>query len=339
MGRYIGQRLVWLIFVLVGLSIVTFVVSHLIPADPIRAAAGMHAAPEQVEALRRKYGMDKPLPVQYVIYMGNLLQGDLGRSIRSRRPVLDDLKQYFPATIELALSALLITVLTGIPIGVLSAVWPNSLTDHLSRLLSLGGISMPSFWLGLLLQWFIYGQLGWLPAAGRLDQLMASPNTITGMHTVDSLLNANWPAFWSAVKHLILPAVTLAAGSTAMVARATRSSMLEALGQDYIRTARGKGLGEGVVIGRHALRNALIPTVTLIGLQTGNLMAGVFLVEVIFSWPGLGSYAVRSVLAVDFPAIMGVTLLIAVIYVFTNLLVDVSYAALDPRIRLEGGKA
>ncbi|MFC2030083.1 ABC transporter permease [Chloroflexota bacterium] len=338
MGRYISQRLLWMVFVLFGLSLVTFLVSHMIPADPIRAAAGMHAAPEQVEALRRKYGMDKPLPQQYVLYMWNLVQGDLGNSIRGRRPVVEDLKQYFPATLELALAALLLTVLIGVPIGVLSAVWPNSAVDHASRVTSLVGISMPSFWLGLLLLWLIYGTLELLPGAGRLDQLMDPPQTITGMYTVDSLLTTNWETLGSSVRHLILPAVTLALASTAIVARATRSSMLEIMNMDYIRTARGKGLKERSIIVGHAWRNALIPTVTLLGLQAGNLIAGVFLVEVIFSWPGLGSYAVRSTMSVDFPSIMGVTLVIAVVYVTANLLVDLSYVALDPRIRLGGEK-
>jgi peptide/nickel transport system permease protein len=270
--------------------------------------------------------------------MANLFRGDLGISIRTRAPVLQDILTYFPATIELALFALLLSVGIGVPFGIISALKQNSILDHGSRLVALAGISLPLFWLGLLLQWTLYGRLGLLPAQGRLETLLEPPTHITGMYIVDSLLTGNWQTLKSALRHIILPAVTLAAGSTALFARATRSSMLEVMGQNYIVTARAKGLAAYVIIVRHALKNALIPTVTLIGLQAGVLLSGAFLVEVIFSWPGLGFYGVRAVSFLDFPVIMGVTMLIALLYVMINLVVDLSYVALDPRIKLESSK-
>ena len=334
-GRHLTRRLLWLVVVLFGMSLATFVVSHLVPADPVRAAAGMNARPEQVETLRRKLGMDRPLHEQYIVYMQNLLRGDLGTSIKTRRPVVQEIKRYFPATLELTALALLLAVGFGVPFGIVSAVKQNDLIDHISRLIALAGISLPLFWLGLLLQWLIYGELGWLPAQGRLDMLLAPPTHVTGLYIVDSLLTGNWETLRSSLKHIILPAVTLCAGSMALFTRATRSSMLEVMSQGYINTARSKGLKENTVIVSHALKNALIPTVTLIGLQAGALMSGAFLVEVIFSWPGIGFYGVRAVIFLDFPVIMGVTMMVAIIYVLVNLVVDLSYSALDPRITLE----
>lgn len=322
-------------FVLVGISIMTFIISHVVPADPIRAAAGFNARPEQIENLRRRYGMDKPLPQQYLVYMGNLAHGDMGNSIRTRRPVLEDIRQYFPATAELTMVALIIMLSVGVPLGIISATQKDKPVDHISRVIALAGVSMPLFWLGLLLQLAIYGKLGWLPAQGRLDMMVTPPDRMTGMYIVDSLLQRNWESLGSALQHIILPAGTLAFGSLAVITRMVRSSMLDAMGQEYIRTARAKGLSERRVILRHALKNALIPTTTLVGLQVGYLLGGDFLVEIIFSWPGIGYYAVQSMTTIDIPAIMGVTLLIASIYVMANLLTDLTYSFLDPRIRLE----
>jgi peptide/nickel transport system permease protein len=337
-SRHLLRRLLWLILVLFGVSLATFTISHVVPADPVRTAAGMNARPDQVEALRQKLGMDKSLPEQYITYMANLLQGDMGISIRTRAPVKDEILKYFPATIELAFVALLLAVGFGVPFGIISAIRQNSLLDHASRLISLAGISLPLFWLGLLLQWTLYGKLGLLPAQGRLETLLDPPSRITGMYIVDSLLTGNWETLKSALWHIVLPAITLSAGSMALFTRATRSSMLEVMSQNYITTARSKGLSSKVVIARHALKNALIPTVTLIGLQAGVLLSGTFLVEVIFSWPGLGFYGVRAVTFLDFPVIMGVTILISLLYVTINLVVDLSYVALDPRIKLESSR-
>jgi peptide/nickel transport system permease protein len=299
------------VFVLVGISIMTFVISHVVPADPIRAAAGFNARPEQIENLRRRYGMDKPLPQQYLVYMSNIAHGDMGTSIRTRRPVLEDIRQYFPATAELTIVALIIMLSVGIPFGILSATKKDKMIDHLSRIIALAGVYMPLFWMGLLLQLAIYGKLGWLRVKGRLDMMVTQPDRMTGMYIVDSILQRNWDALGSALQHIILPAVTLAFGSLAVITRMVRSSMLDAMGQEYVRTARAKGLSERGVILRHALKNALIPTVTLVGLQVGYLLGGDFLVEIIFSWPGIGYYAVQSMTTIDIPAIMGVTLLTA----------------------------
>ena len=294
-----------------------------------------NARPEQIENLRRRFGMDKPLPQQYFIYMSNIAHGDMGTSIRTRRPVLEDVRQYFPATAELTIVALVIMLSVGIPFGIISATKKDKMVDHLSRIIALAGVSMPLFWLGLLLQLAIYWKLGWLPAQGRVDMMVTPPDRMTGMYILDSILQRNWAALGSALQHIILPAVTLAFGSLAVITRMVRSSILDAMSQDYIRTARAKGLSESRVILQHALKNALIPTTTLVGLQVGYLLGGDFLVEIIFSWPGIGYYAVQSMTTIDIPAIMGVTLLIASIYVMANLVTDLTYSFLDPRIRLE----
>jgi ABC-type dipeptide/oligopeptide/nickel transport system permease component len=329
---FLIRRLALLFFVLLGVSMLTFSLSHIVPADPARLAAGPHASAVQVQQLRQKLGLDRPLLEQYWMYMSGLLRGDFGYSLFSRRPVIEDLKDYFPATVELTVAAMLICLVVGIPLGVLSAVHKNRLVDHLGRLVCIGGVAMPIFWLALLFQLLFYRWLDILPAGGRIDPGLSPPQTITGMYTLDSLLTGNWPVLRSSLSYLILPAVTLAFASLAWVARVTRTSMLEMLGQDYVRTARSKGMPERRVIYIHVLRNALIPTVTLIGLQIGALLAGAFLVEIIFSWPGIGYYTVNAIMAMDFNAIMSTTLLVAVVYTIVNLVVDILYVALDPRI-------
>jgi len=332
MKNFLIRRLSLLVFVLVGVSVVTFFISHVVPADPARLAAGPHASADQVHQLRQKLGLDRSLPEQYWMYMSGLLRGDFGYSLFSRRPVAEDLKAYFPATLELAVAAMLICLIVGIPLGVLSAVHKDRLLDHLGRVVCIGGVGIPIFWLALLFQLFFYRWLDVLPTGGRIDPGLSPPQTITGLYTFDSLITGNWPVLRSSLSYLILPAITLAFASLAWVARVTRISMLETLGQDYIRTARGKGMPERTVVYAHALRNALIPTVTLVGLQTGALLAGAFLVEIIFSWPGIGFYTVNAIMAMDFNAIMSTTLLVAVVYTITNLVVDIVYVALDPRI-------
>lgn len=321
-----------MIFVLFGVSLFTFTISHIIPSDPARQAAGPHATNEQVQLLRHKLGLDRPAPEQYKMYMLGLFQGDLGYSLYSRRPVLEDIKNYFPATVELALTAMLFCLLFGIPLGVLSAINKDRLFDHISRIISIVGVGLPIFWLGLLLQLLLYRWLNLLPAGGRLAPNIDPPTTITGMYILDSLLTGNWPALGSSLIYILMPSLTLAFASVAWVARITRSSMLEALGQDYIRTARSKGLRERTVTYEHALRNALIPSVTMIGLQTGALLSGAFLVEIVFSWPGIGFYTVNAIMSMDFNAIISTTMLVAVVYTVTNLVVDILYIAIDPRI-------
>lgn len=330
---FLIRRSIGFIAVMIGVSIITFATSHIIPADPVAVALGDHARDDQIRAFRAEYGLDKPVVEQYFVYVGNLLRGNLGTSIRTRRPVADDLRDFFPATLELALVALLISIVLGITAGIWSAVYRNRLPDHIVRVISLIGGSLPIFWLGLILIGIFYNQLGWLPVGGRIDDFIPPPKTITGLFIIDSLLTGNWKAFQSSVLHLILPGFALGYYSTAVIARMMRSSMLEVLNQDYIRTARAKGLRERALIMRHAVRNALIPTVTVIGVTFGGLLSGAVLTETIFTWPGLGRYATASAINLDFPAVMGVTLLAAIVYTLANLIVDFAYHVFDPRIQ------
>jgi peptide/nickel transport system permease protein len=330
---YLLRRLVGFAAVMIGVSIITFDLSHLVPADPAIVALGDHATDAQINAFREKYGLNKPVPEQYWIYVTNLIRGDLGISLRTRRPVAADLHDFFPATFELSLTALILSILIGIPAGVLSATARNRLPDHVVRIVSLIGGSVPIFWLGLILIGFFYGRLGWLPGGARIDKFIPAPPHITGLFTVDSLLAGDLNAFWSSIHHLILPALALGYFSTAIIARMMRSSMLEVLPQGYVLAARARGLRGRRVVWRHAASNALIPTVTTIGVTFGSLLSGAVLTETIFSWPGLGRYATNSAINLDFPAVMGVTLLAALVYTITNLIVDVGYHWLDPRIR------
>jgi peptide/nickel transport system permease protein len=331
-GTYIARRMAMLVLVLFGMSLLTFIISHAIPGDPVRLAAGPHAGPEQIESLRKQLGFDKPLPVQYMKYMSGLLRGDMGISVETRRPVREELMKYLPATVELSIFALAISVLLGLPLGVLSAVRRNSPIDHSGRMVCLLGASTPIFWLGLLLQLLFYKNLGLLPIGGRIGMELNPPTQITGLYILDSILSLDWLALKSSILHIILPAVTLGYGSMAVFTRMTRSSILEILNEDYIRTARAKGLSERIVIYKHALRNAILPVLTLIGLQFASLLGGAVLTETVFSWPGLGNYGVHAIMTLNFPAIMGVTLVITTIFVAVNLVIDISYAFVDPRI-------
>ncbi len=334
--RFLGfllRRVVGIAAVMIGVSVITFAISHVIPADPVAAALGDHATDAQIAQFRAEYRLDRPLPEQYVTYATGILHGDLGKSIRTRRPVADDLADSFPATLELSFAALLISIVLGVPAGVWSAISRGRIPDYIVRVLSLAGGSLPVFWLGLIVIGLFYYQLGWFPGGGRLDTFVPPPPTRTGLFVLDSILAGDLEALRSSLVHLVLPALTLGYFSTAVIARMTRSSMLEVLGQDYMRTARAKGLREPVIVLRHALSNALIPTVTIIGLTFGSLLSGAVLTETIFSWPGLGRYATASAVSLDFPAVLGVTLLAAVVYPVANLVVDVAYYWLDPRIQ------
>jgi len=334
--RFLGfllRRVVGIAAVMIGVSVITFAISHVIPADPVAAALGDHATDAQIAQFRTEYHLDRPLPEQYLIYATGILHGDLGKSIRTRRSVADDLADSFPATLELSFAALLISIVLGVPAGVWSAVSRGRVPDYVVRLLSLAGGSLPVFWLGLIVIGLFYYQLGWFPGGGRLDTFVPPPPTRTGLYVVDSILAGDFEALRSSLVHLVLPALTLGYFSTAVIARMTRSSMLDVLSQDYMRTARAKGLAERLVIFRHGLRNALIPTVTIIGLTFGSLLSGAVLTETIFSWPGLGRYATASAVSLDFPAVLGVTLLAAIVYPVANLAVDIAYYWLDPRIQ------
>jgi len=330
---FLIRRLIGIAAVMIGVSVITFAISHVIPADPAAAALGDHATAEQIAAFRSEYRLDRPLPEQYVTYAAGILRGDLGRSIRTRREVAADLTDSFPATFELSLAALVVSLLVGLPAGVWSAVFRGRLPDLIVRLFALAGGSIPVFWLGLIVIGIGYYQLGLFPGGGRIDPFVTPPPTRSGLYIVDSIIAGDGDALKSSLLHLVLPALTLGYFSTALIARMTRSSMLEVLGQDYMRTARAKGLRERVVTFRHGLRNALIPTVTVIGLTFGSLLSGAVLTETIFSWPGLGRYATASAVSLDFPAVMGVTLLAAVVYPLANLAVDIAYFWLDPRIQ------
>ncbi|MCC6313046.1 MAG: ABC transporter permease [Thermomicrobiales bacterium] len=318
--------------VILGMSAITFALTNVVPGNPARLLAGPHATQAQVDALAEQYKLNGPLLERYGAYMGGLLHGDLGMSVTTRRPVLDDLREFLPATLELTGAALLITLVVGLPLGIVSAMKPGRLVDHLSRGLAIIGVSMPVFWLGLILQVVFYKNLSLLPVGGRLDTFDFEPPRVTGSYLVDALLAGDVTLFGSALTHLILPAATLAVGSLAIITRMTRASLLETMSADFVRTARAKGLGNGQVMVRHVFRSALVPTLTVIGLQVGYLLAGNFLVESVFNWPGIGLYAVGAIHNLDYAAIMGVTLLISVIYVLVNLIVDLLYAALDPRI-------
>ncbi len=328
----VRKRLPGVVMVVIGVSLITFIISHLIPGDPARLIAGDRATDEIVAAIRTKLGLDLPLYQQYWNYLVGLVHGDLGTSIRTGRPVLEDIAAFFPATLELALVALVLATVVGIPLGVLSAVYRNKPIDQLVRTISVTGISTPAFWLGLGLIVLFYGRLGWFPGGGRLEQGMAPPTNITGLFLVDSLLTWNIPVFFNALKHLVLPAFTLGFVHLGVVARQIRSAMLEQLGEDYVRTARAFGLSRWAVVFRQALPNALIPSVTVLGLALGDLLYGAVLTETVFGWPGMGAYVVESIQALDFPAVMGFAVVVSFAYVLVNLLVDLLYRWLDPRI-------
>ncbi len=318
--------------VVTGVCVITFIISHLIPGDPARLLAGDRASDEIVQHIREQLGLNLPLWQQFLRYVEQLLHGDLGTSIRTGRPVLEDLKTYFPATLELACCALLIALLAGIPLGVLSAVYKNRWLDHLVRLLALTGISTPAFWLGLGVIVLFYGKLNLLPGGGRLDDWLDPPQRVTGFYLIDSLLSGDMDVFVNALQHLILPATTLAFVHLGIVARQIRSAMLEQLSEDYIRTARASGLSRFTVVVRYALPNALIPSVTVLGLALGDLLYGAVLTETVFAWPGMGAYVVSSIQALDFPAVMGFAIVVSFAYVLVNLLVDLLYLWIDPRM-------
>jgi peptide/nickel transport system permease protein len=297
---------------LVGMTLISFVLSQAVPADPVTANLGERAASN----------------------LWNVLHGDLGTSITTKQPVFQDLRRHLPATIELAVAAMVISIVIGIPLGVLAAAKRDRAVDQVARVISLTGVSMPIFWLGLVAIVIFYAWLGWAPSPGRLSARLEPPPFVTGFIIVDSLLAGRTDAAVDALKHLILPAVVLSSYSLGIITRVMRGSMLEILGEDYVRTARAKGATERAVMVQHAARNSLIPTLTVIGLSFGGLLSGAVVTESVFSWPGLGLYAFKSATSLDFPAIMGVGIVVATVYVLVNLVVDVAYGLLDPRIRV-----
>jgi len=311
----------------------TFTLTRIIPGDPIELSIGPHATEEQIQRLRKKWALDRPVVVQYLIYVKNLCRGDMGTSIMSMRPVIEDVKEYFPATVELAVFAMLISILMGIPIGVIAAVEANKWPDTIVRLYALIGVAMPVFWLGLLLLLLFYFKLGWLPEVGRLSSKLSPPKSITNFYLIDSLLTGNWEVLFDSLRHIVLPAFTLANAVIAIISRMTRATMLEVLRENFIMAVRARGLSGKLVIWKHALRNALLPVITVIGVMFGACIAGGVLIESIFSWPGMGRYAVQAITFLDGEPIAAFTIITSIVYVSFNLLVDIAYTILDPRIR------
>lgn len=333
MLRFILGRLAVLIPTFIGVSIIAFSFIRLLPGDPVMLMSGERVmSPERHAELMNQLGLDRPMYIQYLDYLGGLLTGDFGSSIVTKRPVLEDFLQLFPATLELSLCAIILAVCLGIPAGVLAAVKRGSWIDQTVMGAALVGYSMPIFWWGLLLIIFFSGYLGWTPVSGRISLLYFFP-PVTGFMLIDSLLSGQAGAFKSAVTYLILPTIVLATIPLAVIARQTRSAMLEVLGEDYVRTARSKGLAPLRVVGVHALRNAMIPVITTIGLQVGVLLAGAILTETIFSWPGIGKWMVDSVFKRDYAVVQGGLMLIAGVIMLVNLIVDLLYGFINPRIR------
>ena len=332
MFRFLIQKLALIVPTVFGISLAAFAFVRLLPGDPILALAGERGvSPERYAELIKQFGYDRPYVFQYLDYIGNVLTGDFGISIATKRPVFAEFQALFPATLELATVAMIIAILIGIPAGIFAAVKRGSWFDQATMGVALTGYSMPIFWWGLLLIIFFSGYLGWTPVTGRIGlQYFFKP--VTGFMLIDSLLVGRSGAFTSAVSHLILPSIVLATIPLAVIARQTRSAMLEVLGEDYVRTARAKGLGERGVVLRHALRNALIPIITVLGLDFGYYLTGSILTETIFSWPGLGRYVVNAITRRDLPAIQGAVLFLSTVFVFVNLLTDLAYAKADPRV-------
>jgi peptide/nickel transport system permease protein len=333
--KWIAYRLLRTVFVIWGSVTLVFFIFRIVPGDPARIVAGVQSTPQQLAAIRETMGLNKPVYDQYLIYVSQLMHGNLGFSWHTDQPVINDLVSRFPATIELAVTAVLITIAVGIPLGVYSATRKGGVVDQIGRVVSTLGIGMPLFWLGLLLAFVFYFKLHiFPPPLGQLSLSLTPPKTITGLYVVDSLLTGNWPDLISSIRQLILPGLTLSVGSMAILLRMTRASMLEVLQSDYIMTARSKGLPERTVIWKHAFRNALLPITTVVGLLFAYLLGGTVMVETIFSWPGIGKYVVDSVAAVDYAPVEGFVIVAALTFSIINFAVDVFYAFLDPRIKV-----
>jgi peptide/nickel transport system permease protein len=338
MLRYIIRRVLGVPFLLLGVASVAFILSQSTKGDPLSALVPerMMNNPEIVQAVEAQWGLDKPLPVRYVVYMKNLLQGDMGTSFNTRRPVARDIAERLPATLELVVAAMIVGTTFGMLIGLLSARFRYSIFDNVARGFALLGSSLPIFWSGLIMLYIFSVQLKWTPGTGRLDARTQAPEGATGFYTIDALLAGNGGLFIEALSHLALPALVLGWSVIGIIARLVRSSLLDALGQDYVRTARAKGAPERVVLINHALRNALIPVLTVLGFTFAYLITGAVLTEAIFSWPGIGSYAVSAARSLDYPAIGGVTIVGATAFLLANLVTDIAYAWANPRIKVSG---
>ena len=336
MLKYILKRILSSLIVLLGVITITFVIARVIPSNAAAKWVGPRATPEQIAAAEIELGLDQPLPVQFAKYLSQLAHGDLGTSLNSHQPVLKELQAYVPATLELVLIAFVFAIIIGIPLGIYSAKKKDRLLDHVSRFFSIGAVSLPTFWVALFLQLIFYKQLGWLPLGGRLSveaTIFGDVPTITGMMLLDCLLSGNLSTFADALSHIILPGITISLYPIGLVSRMTRSALLEILGEDYITASRSYGLRETKVLWKYALKNSLGPTATVVTLSMGYTLVNTFLVETIFSWPGIGSYVSKAVTTLDYPAIIGVTIFSAICYVLLNLAADI-IIAMDPRVRL-----
>lgn len=333
MALTVLRRLALLGLMLLGLMTLLFVITQVAPGDPARLMAGPNATDDMVQTIRREYGLDQSLPRQYLNYLAGMLQGDLGRSIVSTKPVLQELARYFPATLELVLAAMTLGVLVGVPLGMLSAVYRDRWLDHATRIFSVSGVALPAFWFGLLLQLLFSVQLEWLPVSGRLDLVTAPPEPVTHLLLVDSLLRGQWATFQQALQHVILPAVVLSFPCLASILRVNRAEMVEALAADHITAAKAHGIAPWRIVAVYALRNAMLPTLAIIGLRFGWMLGSTVLVETVFDWPGIGLYAVQSALYSDFKPVIGVALLIGLCFMLINFAIDLAYTWLDPRLR------
>ncbi len=340
MGRaeYVLRRLFLAIVVLIGVSMLTFVIARLVPSDPARIWVGPRARPEQVEQARVKLGLDRPLYEQYLRYLGDVVTGNFGVSVKSHRPIVEELRVFLPATLELVIFSMVITVIIGVPLGVLSAAWKDSLIDHFSRIFAVTSVSVPVFWLALIFQLLFVRELGLLPLGGRVSRdisLFAPIQQITGFYLIDTAVTGNWVAFRDALVHLFLPSVTLASYGIGLSIRMTRANMVEVLEQKYIVAARAAGLKTRTIYFKLALKNAVVPTLMVLGLTFVWQITGAMLVEIVFLWPGLGTYLTNAVLNIDFPVIVSVALVVTVFYVFVNLVLDLLQALIDPRVSLQ----
>ena len=331
---WILKRIFLLIFVIWGITTIVFIIMSVVPRNPAVAMSGSRATPEQVEKFNERWGLDRPIPVRYLEFYQYLFKGDLGTSIRTERPVVTEIKNFFPATLELATFAIIISLVIGVPLGILSAIKRDKIIDQFTRVLSLIGVSTPNFWLGLILLIIFYYFLGWAGPC-RISSAELAPTHITGLFLIDSIIELNWASFIDSLKHLVLPAFALGFFGIGIVTRMMRSSTLDVLNKDFVKAARSRGLSISKVMLRHVLKNAFIPVITIIGILYGSYLAGVIVIEVVFGWPGLGSFAYTSILKADSPAIMGVVLVISLFYSMINLFVDIIYRYLDPRIGFE----
>ena len=335
MKRYLLKRLLSICITLIGLSVVIFTVSRIAPGDPAKLAAGPDATEEMVQVIRKEFRLDQPLVVQYISYMKGLLKGDFGRSIRTRHQVWEDVKLFLPATFELVFVSIGFAIIFGVLFGVLSAVYRDTWIDHSARFFSVTGVAIPMFWMGIMLQLLLAAKFHLLPIGGRLDTMVNPPTSITRFFLIDSLITGNWMVFINALSHILLPAFVLSFPALASITRINRAEMLEVLHRDFVLNEKAQGISERIIIAKYALKNALIPTLTMIGLRYGWMLGGTILVEAVFDWPGIGNYAVGAAVYSDFQPVMAVTIILGLNFMIANLLVDLGYGFLDPRVRYE----